>query len=186
MRHILRCVARATRRSHVVRHRASPRTITAKPRRTLIRGRVRAMKSVRLLVGFLVACSHPATSPSQPHPSPQPAPRGPVTLSIVGTNDLHGALERLPVFAGFVANLRAARAADGGGVVLVDGGDMFQGTLESNLAEGTDVVRAYNQIGYAAAAVGNHEFDYGPEGKRTVAASADDDPRGALKARMRE
>ncbi|HZJ63437.1 MAG TPA: bifunctional UDP-sugar hydrolase/5'-nucleotidase, partial [Kofleriaceae bacterium] len=105
--------------------------------------------------------------------------------SIVGTNDLHGALERLPVLAGYVANLRAARAADGGGVVLLDGGDLFQGTLESNVAEGVDVVRAYNQIGYAASAVGNHEFDYGPEGPRTVA-GAGEDPRGALKARVRE
>jgi 5'-nucleotidase len=141
------------------------------------------MKSVRFLVGFLAACSHSATPPAQPHAAS--APRGPVTLSIVGTNDLHGALERLPLFAGFVANLRAARAADGGGVVLVDGGDMFQGTLESNLSEGADVVRAYNQIGYTAVAVGNHEFDYGPEGPRVVAASGEDS-RGALKARMRE
>src|SRR5262245_28617372 len=108
---------------------ASPRIAAAKLRRTLIRGRVRAMKSVRLLVGFLVACSHPATSPGDihpGHPGPSRAARGPVTLSIVGTNDLHGALERLPLFAGYVANLRAARAADGGGVVLVDGGDLFQ------------------------------------------------------------
>ena len=96
------------------------------------------MKSV-LLVGFLVACSHPATSPSQPHPSPQPAPRGPVTLSIVGTNDLHGAVDRLPILAGYVANLREARKADGGAVLVIDAGDMFQGTLESNMNEGAAV-----------------------------------------------
>jgi 5'-nucleotidase len=148
------------------------------------------MKSARLLVGVLVACSHPAppTPPTPPTPAmvPPPAAPAPVTLSIVGTNDLHGAIERLPLFAGFVANLRAARAADHGGVVLVDGGDMFQGTLESNLAEGADIVRAYNQIGYAAVAVGNHEFDYGPVGPAAIAQSAADDPRGALKARASE
>lgn len=144
------------------------------------------MKSALLCVWLLVACSHPA-APVNDHPSvPPPAQRGTVTLSIVGTNDLHGALERLPLLAGFVANLRAARAADGGGVLLVDGGDMFQGTLESNLAEGADVVRAYNALGYAAAAVGNHEFDYGPEGPAATAATNQDDPRGALKARARE
>jgi 5'-nucleotidase len=109
-----------------------------------------------------------------------------VTLSIIGTNDLHGALERLPLFAGFIANLRAVRAADGGGVLLVDGGDLFQGTLESNLSEGADVVRAYNYLGYAAVAVGNHEFDYGPEGPAVIASTSSDDPRGALKARVRE
>src|ERR1700750_1419610 len=109
----------------------------------------------------LSACSHPGPKPHH-DVTPQKKP-GAITLTILGTNDLHGALERLPVLAGFVANVRAARTADHGGVVLVDAGDMFQGTLESNLGEGADVVRAYNQIGYAASAVGNHEFDYGPE-----------------------
>lgn len=144
------------------------------------------MKSLRFLVTLLVACSHS----SAPQPAAPPAIAPPVarttTLSIIGTNDLHGAIERLPLFGGFVANLRAARAADGGGVVLVDGGDMFQGTLESNLGEGADVVRAYNALGYAAVAVGNHEFDYGPVGPKTTPASDADDPRGALKARMAE
>jgi 5'-nucleotidase len=162
-------------------------------------------KSARILIALLVACSHPASDPrgaNDPHGAPQGAPhgegdphsasvppqttRGVVTLTIIGTNDLHGAMERLPLFAGFMRNLRAARAADGGGVVLVDGGDMFQGTLESNLAEGADIVRAYNYLGYAAAAVGNHELDYGPEGPAATAATAADDPRGALKARARE
>ena len=153
------------------------------------------MKSVLFGVWFVVACSHSAapanSSPGAPLASatpaaPPPAAREAVTLSIVGTNDLHGAIERLPLLGGFVANLRAARAADGGGVVLVDAGDMFQGTLESNLGEGADIVRAYNALGYVAAAVGNHEFDYGPEGPAATAATPQDDPRGALKARARE
>jgi 5'-nucleotidase len=154
------------------------------------------MRPVLLAAIVLIGCSH-APAPSAPalgdgswrpvgH-EPQPPARGhAVTISIVGTNDLHGALERLPLFAGFVANLRAARAADGGGVVLVDGGDMFQGTLESNLGEGADVVRAYNHLGYAGVAIGNHEFDYGPEGPASTATGPGDDPRGALKARARE
>ena len=93
-------------------------------------------------------------------------------MSIVGTNDLHGGIlpkgDRggLALFGGYLKNLRAARAHDGGGVLLVDAGDMFQGTLESNLAEGASVVAAYNELGYTAAAVGNHEFDYGPMARR--------------------
>jgi 2',3'-cyclic-nucleotide 2'-phosphodiesterase (5'-nucleotidase family) len=115
-----------------------------------------------------------------------------VTLSIVGTNDVHGGiLERdgrggLALFAGYVDNLRAARKRDGGAVMLIDAGDMFQGTLESNLNEGAVVVSAYNALGYAAAAIGNHEFDFGPVGPRSTPASAEDDPRGALKARAAE
>jgi 5'-nucleotidase len=137
------------------------------------------MRAALAVVLALAACSQPAT----------PAPHAPVahrsvTLSIIGTNDLHGQLSRLPLVAGYVANVRAARAADGGGVLLVDAGDLFQGTLESNLGEGADVVRAYDELGYTASAIGNHEFDYGPIGPAVTAKSPDEDPRGALKARI--
>jgi 5'-nucleotidase len=120
-----------------------------------------------------------------------PVPSGPVTLSIVGTNDLHGGIlpadhrGGLALLAGYVNNLRAARAGDGA-VLLVDGGDMWQGTMESNLVEGAVVVEAYNQLGYTAATIGNHEFDFGPEGERATAREPGDDPQGNLKARIAE
>ena len=119
-------------------------------------------------------------------------PPATVTLSIVGTNDLHGGIVPengqggLALFAGYLKNLRAARARDGGAVVLVDAGDMWQGTLESNLREGAPVVAAYNALGYAAAAIGNHEFDFGPAGPATTVGESGGDPRGALKARATE
>ena len=124
----------------------------------------------------------------------EPAATAPafVTLSIVATNDLHGGvLPRdgrggLALLGGYLKNLRAARARDGGGVLLLDAGDMFQGTLESNLTEGASVIAAYNALGYAAAAVGNHEFDFGPIGPSATPRSSADDPRGALKARAAE
>jgi 2',3'-cyclic-nucleotide 2'-phosphodiesterase (5'-nucleotidase family) len=111
-----------------------------------------------------------------------------VVLSVVGTSDLHGHVEVLPLFGGYLHNLRAARAAEAhpGGVLLVDAGDLFQGTLESNLNEGAAIVAAYEALGYDAAAVGNHEFDYGPVGPAATPLAASDDPRGALKARMAE
>nr|MBK7066580.1 bifunctional metallophosphatase/5'-nucleotidase [Deltaproteobacteria bacterium] len=112
-----------------------------------------------------------------------PAPR--VVISLVGTNDLHGRIALLPWLGGHLANLRSARRADGA-VLLVDAGDLFQGTLASNLTEGAAVVRAYNALGYAAAAIGNHEFDYGPSGEATFPRAPSDDPRGALRARARE
>ncbi|MBA3459706.1 MAG: 5'-nucleotidase C-terminal domain-containing protein [Deltaproteobacteria bacterium] len=143
------------------------------------------MRTLPLLVSLAVACSSPPKKDPAPRQPPQKR-AGSVTLSIIGTNDLHGALERLPILAGYLVNLRAARAADGGGVVLLDGGDMFQGTLESNLSEGADVVRAYNEMGYTATAVGNHEFDFGPEGPATTPQSIEDDARGALLSRARE
>jgi len=115
-----------------------------------------------------------------------------VIISVLGTNDVHGALSGalggggLTVFSGYVAALRSARAADGGVVLLIDGGDMWQGTLESNLSEGAALVEAYNALGYTAATLGNHEFDFGPAGPMATPASTADDPHGALKKRATE
>jgi 5'-nucleotidase len=134
-----------------------------------------------LVVSVAVASMAAAQSPSRT-----------VTISLVATTDLHGAV--LPrgdrggvaLLGGYLRNLRAARARDGGGVLLVDSGDLFQGTLESNLNEGAAVIRAYNRLGYQAAAIGNHEFDFGPVGAEATARRSGEDPRGALKARTRE
>ena len=114
-----------------------------------------------------------------------------VVVSVVGTNDIHG--QFLPVqgrggivtFSGYVDALRKARAADGG-VLLVDGGDMWQGTLDSNLNEGALMVEAFNALGYAASTIGNHEFDFGPVGPPAIPRDEGDDPRGNLKERARQ
>jgi len=112
--------------------------------------------------------------------------RTPITLSVVSTNDVHGRLAQLPLLGGYVRNLRAARARDTGGVLLLDAGDIFQGTLESNSSEGAAMIRGYRALGYAAAALGNHEFDFGPVGPHPVPFTKAEDPLGALKARVRE
>jgi 2',3'-cyclic-nucleotide 2'-phosphodiesterase (5'-nucleotidase family) len=157
------------------------------------------MRIPRFSVGAVALTCVLACAAKEPHGpmrearvSPPAAAAPPVTLSIVGTSDLHGHVlgqkgkGGLDVFAGYLANLRAARAKDGGGVVLVDAGDLFQGTLESNLGEGAVVVEMYNALGYLAAAVGNHEFDFGPVGEATTPRQPGDDPRGALAARIGE
>jgi len=115
-----------------------------------------------------------------------------VVLSVVGTNDVHGELLSsrrkggLTTFSGYVAALRAAREEDGGAMLLIDAGDMWQGTLDSNLNEGAAIVSAYNALGVAAAAIGNHEFDFGPAGPLPIPQSDADDPQGALKLRATE
>jgi 2',3'-cyclic-nucleotide 2'-phosphodiesterase (5'-nucleotidase family) len=105
-----------------------------------------------------------------------------VDISIVGTADLHGRVATLPLLGGYLDALRAARPKS---VVLVDGGDMFQGTLESDMNEGETVIRAYTLLGYDAVTIGNHEFDYGPVGPKT-AADERDEPRGALRERAKQ
>ncbi|MBX5484237.1 MAG: bifunctional metallophosphatase/5'-nucleotidase [Myxococcaceae bacterium] len=121
---------------------------------------------------------------------------GPLRITVVATNDLHGWVHpnkvKLPdgteieeggaaAFAGYLTILRGENP---GGVLLLDGGDLFQGTLASNLTEGEVVIEAMNRLGYTAAAIGNHEFDYGPVGPISVASDPRVDPFGALKARM--
>jgi 5'-nucleotidase len=107
-----------------------------------------------------------------------------VALSIVATNDVHGQLERIPVVAGFVNNLRSA--APDRGILLVDAGDAFQGTIESNMNEGAAVIAAYRTMGYSAFALGNHEFDFGPEGPANCPQKPGDDTHGALERRIAE
>ncbi len=141
----------------------------------------------RLLLPLLAVLPLGLAHAGGQHPAPAASSR--ITLSIVGTNDRHGAIVPrdgrggLAMFAGFVQNLRAARVRDDGAVLVIDAGDMFQGTLESNLNEGAAIVDAYNAIGYTAATIGNHEFDFGPVGPRATPRTTTDDPRGALKAR---
>jgi 5'-nucleotidase len=144
------------------------------------------MKRIAIVLACVAACSSAPPPRHVVKPANPTVKAGARTLTIIGTNDLHGALDRLPLLGGFIANIRAARAADGGGVLLVDAGDMFQGTLESNTAEGADIVKAYNALGYDAVCLGNHEFDFGPEGPAVTAKSIEDDPRGALKQRASE
>jgi 5'-nucleotidase len=143
------------------------------------------MSRIRLFFSVLIALGLAACATS-----PQPADI--VTLSIVGTNDVHG--ELLPTgnkggivtISAYFNALRQARDEDGGAVLHIDAGDMWQGTLESNLTEGAFVVDAYNAIGVTAAAIGNHEFDFGPAGVNAIPMDDGDDPRGALKLRATE
>ena len=137
-----------------------------------------------LLAGSALAGQGPSTDPD--------GATGRVTLSIIGTTDLHGRAfpddgrGGLALLGGYLRNLRAARAADGGAVLLLDAGDTFESGIASNISEGALVVDAYNALGYDALAVGNHEFDYGAvDDDAATDTTADDgapDMRGALKA----
>jgi 5'-nucleotidase len=130
------------------------------------------------------------TLTATPAPKPPHAPKPPRCVQVIGTNDVHGHLEPEETRAGAFSTTRGGLAGFGGylnllrqkypgQVLLVDGGDLFQGTVPSNLSKGAAVIAAYNQLGYAATAMGNHEFDFGPEG-------AEKDLLGAIKARLAE
>lgn len=156
-----------------------------------------------LATAFPACKSAPRASSESPSPEETtfqvPSDPGLETLVILGTNDMHGALSPLEAksretgstaaipyerggAAYLASHVRALRAQYGDRLLLLDAGDCFQGTLESNFEEGAPMVRLLNSLDYGAAAVGNHEFDYGPVGPEGSAG----DPLGALKARMSE
>ncbi len=127
----------------------------------------------------------PAIPPLESVPSVEAEAERRTVLTVVATNDIHGHLERLPDFGGYVRILRRLREGDGG-VLLIDAGDMWQGTIASNSDEGATGVAAFGALGYDAVTIGNHEFDYGPVGERATPEGPDDDPFGALEARAAE
>jgi len=92
-------------------------------------------------------------------------PPTPVTFTILHTNDFHGQLEfsgSNPGLARVASKVNDIRTAAGAGnVLLLDAGDSMQGSLLSNLWHGEPVIAAFNNMGYNAAAFGNHDFDWG-------------------------
>ncbi|MBN1203646.1 MAG: bifunctional metallophosphatase/5'-nucleotidase [Myxococcaceae bacterium] len=155
------------------------------------------------LVALAAAACRSAPQPSEPAVAARAqvapaAPAEPLRLTVVGTNDLHGWIAPHRTFlkggveikeggaATFASHVARLRADNPGGVLLLDAGDLFQGTLASNLTEGAIVIDVYNHLGVTAAAIGNHEFDYGPVGPAPVPVKPGDDPLGTLKARIQQ
>ena len=99
-------------------------------------------------------------------------------LRVIGTNDFHGGLEPRDYNAEgvvrgggayLVSAIKAARAEcrpPSCESMWVDGGDQWQGTLASNLTLGRPVTELFNRFGLDAAALGNHEFDWGVDSMR--------------------
>jgi 5'-nucleotidase len=99
-------------------------------------------------------------------------------VTVILTNDVHGQLDPLPPsplrpflqtqpaggYAHLATMVRAARreaAEQKASFLLLDAGDIFQGTPIGNETRGTAVVEAMNTLDFDAMALGNHEFDYG-------------------------
>ena len=91
-------------------------------------------------------------------------------LTILHTNDVHSRLHPFPMDGSANAGKGgvAARAkliqqirANQENVLLLDAGDIFQGTPYFNIFKGEPEMRAMNMMGYDAAIMGNHDFDAG-------------------------
>jgi 5'-nucleotidase len=94
------------------------------------------------------------------------------TLRVIHTNDHHARIEPVtggtppaPVHGGVSRRktLLDAIRAEGGNQLLLDAGDVFQGTLYFNQYRGLADLEFYNAMGYQAMAIGNHEYDVGQQ-----------------------
>jgi 5'-nucleotidase/UDP-sugar diphosphatase len=92
-------------------------------------------------------------------------------LALLYTNDEHGWMERTADYAG-AAGLAASWKELAGSTnnhrqyLILSGGDMWTGPAISTLTTGRSMVDVMNALGYQAAALGNHEFDFGLENLR--------------------
>lgn len=104
-----------------------------------------------------------------------------VKLTILHTNDVHSRLEPFPMndpkFPGMggaarrAALIKSIRNTEPN-VLLLDAGDIFQGTPYFNFYHGEPEMKVMSQMGYDAATIGNHDFDAGADGLATQLAHA--------------
>lgn len=106
-------------------------------------------------------------------PFPLSAASHEVRLTVLHTNDVHSHIDpfddnhpKYPGMGGIArraAMIREIRAKERN-VLLLDAGDIFQGTPYFNLYGGELEMKLMSQLGYDAATIGNHDFDNGIEG----------------------
>ncbi len=96
----------------------------------------------------------------------------PLKLTILHTNDTHSRLEPFPMDGGrnqgmggiagraeLISRIRQEEEQ----VLLLDAGDIFQGTPYFNIYKGEPEIKAMSSLGYDACTIGNHDFDAGME-----------------------
>jgi 5'-nucleotidase len=95
------------------------------------------------------------------------------TISILHTNDIHchiepftGSNERYVNKGGLarIAKLAVLERQKNPNTLLLDAGDMFQGTPYFNYFKGELMLKVMSEAGYDASTIGNHEFDNGLQG----------------------
>ena len=134
-----------------------------------------AMLLALVMVMGLAACGNttpkettaPSTAaPETQDPETQAAePQG--DIAILYTNDVHTYIDGVLSYD-VIAALKAELANQYEYVLLVDAGDHIQGTAYGSMDKGETIIALMNAAGYDLATLGNHEFDYGMEGRINV------------------
>lgn len=117
-----------------------------------------------LAAALLVSCFKVDPVADEPEAC-KPRP-GEYKLPVIETTDIHGYIVstdesavhyRLAYIADKVNDIRGHNRRR---LLLLDGGDLYQGATVSNLQSGRPVYTAMDIMGYDAVTVGNHEFDW--------------------------
>ncbi|OGS07872.1 MAG: hypothetical protein A2270_02350 [Elusimicrobia bacterium RIFOXYA12_FULL_51_18] len=125
------------------------------------------MKKTLILLTFLTLAVRPDLSA--------------VTISVYHTSDVHGwyssrtatwSKENSTRSIGGFPALSSLIKQEKNPYILLDSGDTFQGTPEGNLTKGMASVSLMNQLGYSAACVGNHEYDYSEDNLKFLVSSS--------------
>jgi 5'-nucleotidase/UDP-sugar diphosphatase len=124
----------------------------------------------------------PTDTPASVTTEPEPAPPTPTTatlrrLTILYTNDEHGWMEATEESGGAAGLMGLWREQEGytdnGPFLILSGGDMWTGPAISTWFDGESMAEVMNAMGYDAAAIGNHEFDFGLAELRERAAQSE-------------
>ena len=85
-------------------------------------------------------------------------------VTVLYTNDIHTYIDGELGYS----ELAALKDSLGENVLLVDAGDAIQGTAYGSMDKGETIIKLMNAAGYDLATLGNHEFDYGMDGRIKV------------------
>ena len=88
-------------------------------------------------------------------------------IVILHTNDVHTYIDG-DISYDTIAGVKAYLQTQYENVLLVDAGDHAQGTAYGSMDKGKTIIDLMNAAGYDLATLGNHEFDYGQEGRINI------------------
>lgn len=83
------------------------------------------------------------------------------TPNVLGDDSVRGGYARL---ATLIRQIKAERAAAGIDVLLLDSGDFMMGTTYDLTASDPIMLKFFQIMGYNAITIGNHDFDWSPDG----------------------
>ncbi len=88
-------------------------------------------------------------------------------IVILYTNDVHTYIDGA-ISYDLIAGVKTYLQSQYENVLLVDAGDHIQGTAYGSMDKGETIIELMNASGYDLATLGNHEFDYGMDGRIKV------------------